>query len=469
MVIPLEGALLKRSIAEKYCFEIHSPQLMAASKKNKEGRLYFKAESEAEFNGWFSDLRSVCGRTEVDRLRRNQPLSFVPMGPRAQLLRHTNLRGETPLHAAASYGLKARTDLDPRVDLDPKRVQPERPVQTLVWLVENGCAVQAADMEGNTAIHLLVAATNHGDGASSSSSAAAAAAASSRDSTSAQAGSVSLAPVQALLKKGAELTLKNKESKSALDMCSAEQVSELFTRNEHATVHWPLKPPPAKMHNCCYVSFLLRETRLASTESIPKPYLTATLYKLNMDTKNGAGGSAVTVVAADVKSGGAQHDVVEDPQTATEPCLARSNYMWWGSSVHFETPLENIGVASFDKLSNINSSSSGGGSSASSGTSSSSTVVLFELRDASKALPNKSVAPAASNSSSSSNGVDSADGLVAWCVLDVGKTVVNSKDGLQLEMYKYPVDLAQRRNKMIQAEVLLSVDLLVTRAEAGAS
>jgi len=175
MVIPLEGALLKRSIAEKYCFEIHSPQLMAASKKNKEGRLYFKAESEAEFNGWFSDLRSVCGRTEVDRLRRNQPLSFVPMGPRAQLLRHTNLRGETPLHAAASYGLKARTDLDPRVDLDPKRVQPERPVQTLVWLVENGCAVQAADMEGNTAIHLLVAAINHGDGASSSSSAAAAA------------------------------------------------------------------------------------------------------------------------------------------------------------------------------------------------------------------------------------------------------------------------------------------------------
>jgi len=459
MEIPLEGALLKRSSAEKYCFEIHSPQLMAASKKNKEGRLYFKADSEAEFNGWFSDLRSVCGRTEVDRLRRSQPLSFVPTGDRARLLSKTNLRGETPLHAAASYGLKARTDLDPRLDLDPRRVQPERPVQTLVWLVENGCAVQAADLEGNTALHLLVAAVNHSNDAVSSASEA--------ESTSSFS-SVSLAPVKALLKKGAELTLKNTDSKSALDMCTTEQVAELFTRNEHATEHWPLKPPPPmKTHNCCYVSFLLRESRIAGPESVPKPYLTATLYKLNMDTKDGR--SAVAVVAADDKHGSSLHDVVEDPQSAIEPCLARNNYMWWGSSVHFETPLENIAVASFDKISYINNSSSGssGASASSSSTASSSnTVVLFELRDASKVPPSKSLSQAGTTSSSSGHSADPADGLVAWCVLDVGKAVVNSKDGLQLEMYKYPVDLAQRRSKMTQAEVLLSVDLLVTRAEA---
>jgi hypothetical protein len=61
MVIPLDGALLKRSTASPFTFEIHSPMLMKAKKgkQNKEGRLYFAAHSEQDFNEWFTALRSV--------------------------------------------------------------------------------------------------------------------------------------------------------------------------------------------------------------------------------------------------------------------------------------------------------------------------------------------------------------------------------------------------------------------------
>lgn len=75
-MIPLAGALLKRSTESPFTFEIHAPQLLTGT-KNKEGRLYFQAESEIEFNEWFSDLRNVCQRTEIDRTKRREPMTFV--------------------------------------------------------------------------------------------------------------------------------------------------------------------------------------------------------------------------------------------------------------------------------------------------------------------------------------------------------------------------------------------------------
>jgi myosin-5 len=76
MVIPLAGALLKRSHESPFTLEIHSPQLLLG--KNKEGRLYFAAESEIEFNEWFTDLRTVRARPEsregsADWLRDKRP------------------------------------------------------------------------------------------------------------------------------------------------------------------------------------------------------------------------------------------------------------------------------------------------------------------------------------------------------------------------------------------------------------
>ena len=36
-----------------------------------------QAESEIEFNEWFSNLRNVCQRTEIDRTKRREPMTFV--------------------------------------------------------------------------------------------------------------------------------------------------------------------------------------------------------------------------------------------------------------------------------------------------------------------------------------------------------------------------------------------------------
>jgi hypothetical protein len=86
---------------------------MKASKKNKEGRLYFGAESEVELNEWFSDMRVVCGNVETERTKRTSPLHFVNLTRRANALSVRNKNGETPLHCAASLG--ALAGLDPKM------------------------------------------------------------------------------------------------------------------------------------------------------------------------------------------------------------------------------------------------------------------------------------------------------------------------------------------------------------------
>lgn len=113
MVIPLSGALLKRSTESAFTMEVHSPQLMKASKKNKEGRLYFGAESEVELNEWFSDMRTVCGNTETERTKRTSSMHFVNLSKRANALSVRNKNGETPLHCASSLG--ALAGLDPKM------------------------------------------------------------------------------------------------------------------------------------------------------------------------------------------------------------------------------------------------------------------------------------------------------------------------------------------------------------------
>ena len=53
---------------------------------------------------------------------------------------------------------------------------------------------------------------------------------------------------------------------------------------------------------------------------------------------------------------------------------------------------------------------------------------------------------------------------MAWTLLDVGKRTVDTKDNVQLEMYEYPVDL--RKRKLEPVAMFLSVDVILTRAEA---
>jgi myosin-5 len=399
MVIPLEGALLKRSTENNFTMEIHSPQLMKASKKNKEGRLYFAAESEVEFNEWFSDMRSVCGNTEVERTKRTNPMHFVNLQRRANVLSIRNKAGETPLHCAASLGALA--------GLDPKNVALSHVLQVVIWFVENGVDVNGVDVRGCSALHRLVAA--QGDSAANG-----------------------LAAAIALVRKGADLSLKSILNKSPLDLCNETQVQQLMLGQFNMTDYFPLMPaPPLKTPNCCYVSMLVEKTSMHSTETLVRPFLTVSLYRLD-----GSGSGGV---------------VMETPQTVPEPCVTRPDFLWWGSTVHLQAPLENF-ITTAPAPSGPDSDES----------NASTAVVLLELRDSGTATSPGSGAVKSSGKVGSAN---EAGEPIAWSLLDVSKNTVDTADNVQLEMYEYPVDL--RKRKLNPTAVFLSVDVIITRAESN--
>jgi hypothetical protein len=148
LVIPLSGAILKRSTHEEFAFEVHSPELAKLKKKNKENRLYFQAEDEISFNEWYTVLRTCVGSTATIREKRSKPMHFVNMGRRSEVLMRCNNNGESMHHCAVTLGIKA--------GLDPKVAREWHAVQTVVWLVENGCDVNSTDDDGRTVLHSLL-------------------------------------------------------------------------------------------------------------------------------------------------------------------------------------------------------------------------------------------------------------------------------------------------------------------------
>ena len=184
-------------------------------------------------------------------------------------------------------------------------------------------------------------------------------------------------------------------------------------------------------------------------------------------------------------------DAAEAPQTVPEPCLARSEYLWWGAMVHLQTPLENIGIGAFQQDQGKAAAGAAAAAAAAEGEGSNA-VVILEMRDASKAgskvRPSSASSRRSSNSSSEgkrgarlvgrslappllpwlSGPADVPSGSLApllllllllllapppqlapgrsrspaqdpteggaWGLLDVGKQTVDTKDGVQLEM-----------------------------------
>jgi hypothetical protein len=123
--------------------------------------------------------------------------------------------------------------------------------------VENGVAVNGVDDRGCSALHRLVAA--QGDSAANGLSAAI-----------------------ALVRKGADLSIKSKLGKSPLDLCNEEQVRQLMLGQFNMTDYYPLMEAPAtKTANCCYVSMLVEKTSMQSTEALVRPFLTISLYRLD--------------------------------------------------------------------------------------------------------------------------------------------------------------------------------------------
>ena len=241
---------------------------------------------------------------------------------------------------------------------------------------------------------------------------------------------------------------------SPLDLCDEEQVAQLvaMTGSIGKVDYFPLLHEPAiKVPNCCYVSMLVEKSSMQSTAGLQRPFLTASLYKLE---------------PRGVDNAIAIHHRVEAVQSITEPCVTRPDYLWWGSTIHLQSPLENLATHVAEEAGTDESGASMGGA----------VVVLLELKDmgalgagtqASARSPPPPPPQSSSNQSSAKRSAAGSGGpgqCLAWTLLDVGKRTVDTKDNVQLEMYEYPVDL--RKRKLEPVAMFLSVDVILTRAEA---
>ncbi|KAG5193023.1 P-loop containing nucleoside triphosphate hydrolase protein [Tribonema minus] len=311
--IRLDSAMLKKSEHVDFAFELHTPDLL--DKKNREGRLYFQAETEGSLQTWMVPLRMVVGLYQFRHDKRREPMEFLDLAGRRALVRVTNRAGETPLHLAARAREPEAAAARPGGPVAVQQVRqlaahtccqlparepaaaarsngPGIVQQVAAWLVENGADPNAQDRRGATALH---------DAAEHCNAAAAA----------------------VLAWKGGDLSLaRPADGKSVVDIVKGErELALLMQKHFHPTERAPLLAPPEKLFGFTYLSLLLERTTMASTDALVSPFLSVSVY-------NGKG-----------QLSEAQQDVVF-------PCLTRPGYLWWAQTWHMQNPLETLGAGS---------------------------------------------------------------------------------------------------------------------------
>ncbi|CAN0119251.1 unnamed protein product, partial [Laminaria digitata] len=99
-----------------HCFELHSGKLLG-DKRNREGRLYFKASSEEELYTWMVPLRILVGSHNLVRTGAAGAMCYVDVARRIELVNWRNKAGETPLHYTAKGEGRAERDAIGRVQI----------------------------------------------------------------------------------------------------------------------------------------------------------------------------------------------------------------------------------------------------------------------------------------------------------------------------------------------------------------
>eukprot|EP00904_Undaria_pinnatifida_P004940 jgi/Undpi1/1576/HiC_scaffold_11.g04966.m1 len=217
-----------------HCFELHSGKLLG-DKKNREGRLYFKASSEEELYLWLVPLRVLVGSHNLVRTGAAGAMCYVDVARRTELVNWRNKAGETPLHYSAKGEGRAERDAIGRV-------------QIAAWLVENGSNVNAADRGGSTPMHLAV-----------------------------KRGHVPLAA--ALVRRGGDITLADRHGRSPLDLVKREQdVEDIAVGHFKAAERSPMLVPPVKLSTLTYLSFHLERLVMHSTVGLHSPFITISVH-----------------------------------------------------------------------------------------------------------------------------------------------------------------------------------------------
>lgn len=230
-VISLKQAMLKKSETKDFCFEIHSPLLL--DRRNREGRLYFIAESEREMQEWFTALRVVIGTASHLQGKRDVPITYVDTDKRKKMVNRANRRGRTPLHMVACADASVNKDA----------------IAVATWLAENGAELNAQDNEGETPAHLAV---EHGN----------------------------IRMAAALFKKGADLTLRNMICETVFMKVKNARDLELLNKGSNASTeqYKPSFEAPVKLPSCSYVSIMLEKLSMGVLEKLMFPFITVSVF-----------------------------------------------------------------------------------------------------------------------------------------------------------------------------------------------
>ncbi|CAM9745824.1 unnamed protein product [Ascophyllum nodosum] len=217
-----------------HCFELHSGKLLG-DKRNREGRLYFKASGEEELYAWLVPLRVLVGSHNLVRTGAAGILCYVDVARRTELVNRRNKAEQTPLHYSAKGEGRAERDAIGRV-------------QIAAWLVEHGSDPNAADNRGTTPLHAAV-----------------------------ERGHVPLAA--ALVRRGANVQLRDDLGRSPLDLVKRDQdIEDIAVGHFKLAERNPLLAPPVKLSSLTYLSFHLERLVMHNTSDLHSPFIAISVH-----------------------------------------------------------------------------------------------------------------------------------------------------------------------------------------------
>ena len=143
--ISLKDAHLNRVAGKDPIIEIssaHMPEKKSIFGGAIKKTVAFFAENEIELQDWLMPLKSVIG-IGTFRTNSNKPVNYINYEIRRLWTSIFDKKKQTPLHYLAMNLHKGSKLLDEEIDV-------------ACWLIENGCDLNAQDIDGNTPLHLAV-------------------------------------------------------------------------------------------------------------------------------------------------------------------------------------------------------------------------------------------------------------------------------------------------------------------------